>query len=235
MRPRSRWLGSSTSALAITSSYLSPGSEGLNPRGAGAAWASCTGKAARAAASAAPAALSEAPAAVPAATEVRRMKSRRDRSMVAPSTLRCAAWSAPRRDLDGLGYLALLAFLDEPLHLVHELRDVLELAVDGREAHVGDLVELLEVLHDDLAQLLGGDLLLRAFVELGLDLRHHVVHRLHADGALLARLEDGAAQLLAVERLAAVVALHHVREHVLDVLVGGVPAVALETFAPAAD
>src|SRR5262249_57535650 len=54
-------------------------------------------------------------------------------------------------------------------------------------------------------------------------------------GARLARLEDGAGQLLAVERLAAVVALHHVREHVLDVLVGGVPAVALETFAPAAD
>ena len=43
--PRSFWLGSSTSPLAMTSSYFSAGSAGSKPRGAGApvAWATSTG------------------------------------------------------------------------------------------------------------------------------------------------------------------------------------------------
>ena len=49
--------------------------------------------------------------------------------------------------------LGRLVVLDQVLHLVHELGDVLELAVHRGEAHVGDLVELLQVLHHDLAQL----------------------------------------------------------------------------------
>src|SRR5262245_49230061 len=62
--------------------------------------------------------------------------------------------SATCGDLRGLGGLALVAVLQQALHLVHELVDVLELPVDGGEAHVGDLVELLQVLHHELAQLL---------------------------------------------------------------------------------
>src|SRR5919197_4208334 len=73
--PRSFWLGSSTSPLAMTSSYFSAGSAGSKPRGAGApptvwaswidawAWAGLT-----------------APA---AATLPDTMKSRRERSMTA--------------------------------------------------------------------------------------------------------------------------------------------------------
>src|SRR5690348_17094200 len=68
--PRSRWEGSSTSALAITKSYLSAASAGSNPRGVGPACASMTGAAPAGAASVAPA------ASVPEAR-----KSRRERSM----------------------------------------------------------------------------------------------------------------------------------------------------------
>src|SRR5437867_11266932 len=71
---RSFWLGSSTSPLAMTSSYLSAGSAGSKPRGAGAppACASCSGVCACAGA-AAPA----------AAAVLETMKSRRERSMTA--------------------------------------------------------------------------------------------------------------------------------------------------------
>src|SRR5436190_3642918 len=77
--PRSFWLGSSTSPLAMTSSYLSAGSAGSKPRGDGApppAWASWIGAWACAGVTA--------PA---AATLPETMKSRRDRSMVASPLL----------------------------------------------------------------------------------------------------------------------------------------------------
>src|SRR5262245_43966390 len=129
----------------------------------------------------------------------------------------------------------LLAFLDQSLHLVHELRDVLELPIDRGEADVGHLVELLQMLHDQIAQLEGRDLLLRPLVQPRLDVGDDVVHGLHAYGSLLTRLQNGAAELLAVEGLAPPIALDDAREHVLDVLVRGVAAVALEAGAPAPD
>jgi len=91
------------------------------------------------------------------------------------------------------------------------------------------------VLHEHLAQLEARDLLLRPLVQFGLDIGYHVVHGLDPDRALLAGLEDGAAELLPVEGLAPAVALDHVWEHVLDVFVGRVAPVALEAFPAAPD
>ena len=91
------------------------------------------------------------------------------------------------------------------------------------------------MVHDDPAQLLAADLFLGALVELSLDLDDDVVDGLDADRPLLARLQDRPAELLPVEGLAPPVALDHVRQDVLDVFVGRVPAVALEAFAPAPD
>src|SRR5205807_839208 len=121
------------------------------------------------------------------------------------------------------------------LHLVDELADVLELPVDRSEAHVGHGVELLEVLHHDLPELLARDLLLGAIVELRLDLANDVVDRLDADRPLLARFQNRGAELLAVEGLAPAVPLDDVRQDILDVLVGRVPPVALEALTPAPD
>src|ERR1700693_2628794 len=45
-----------------------------------------------------------------------------------------------------------LVGLEQALHLVHELVDVLELAIHRREAHVGHLVEPLQMLHDQITQ-----------------------------------------------------------------------------------
>src|SRR5262249_52137965 len=89
--------------------------------------------------------------------------------------------------------------------------------------------------HHHLAELEAGDLLLRALVELDLDVRHHVVHRLHTHRPLLAGLEDGTPELLTIERLTSPVALDHVGQHVLDVLVRRVAPVAPETLPPPPD
>src|SRR5262245_28307620 len=91
------------------------------------------------------------------------------------------------------------------------------------------------MLHHHLAELEAGDLLLRPLVELDLDVGDYVVHRLYPHRALLAGLEDGAAELLPVKRLTTAVALDHVGQHVLDVLVGRVTPVAAQALAPASD
>src|SRR5712691_10054676 len=61
-----------------------------------------------------------------------------------------------RLRLGGRGRLGLVVAL-EPPHLVDELADVLELPVHRCKADVGHGVELLEVLHHDLAELFAGD------------------------------------------------------------------------------
>ena len=55
------------------------------------------------------------------------------------------------------------------LQLVHELADVAEVAVHRREPHVGDLVELLQLLHHERADVGGRDLLLRPLLQRRLD------------------------------------------------------------------
>src|SRR3972149_3531366 len=131
--------------------------------------------------------------------------------------------------------LGLLPFLQESLHLVHELADVLELPVHRGEADVSHLVELLEVLHHQVPELQARDLLPRPAAEALLYIGDHIVHGLHPHRPLLARLEDRGAQLLAVEGLAPAIPLDHHGEHVLDVLVGRVTAAALEALPAAAD
>src|SRR5213593_2110950 len=123
----------------------------------------------------------------------------------------------------------------EALDLLDELADVLELPVDRGEADVGDRVQALQMVHHYPAELLAADLFLGALVQLGFDLDDDVVDGLHPDRSLLARLQDGPSELLAVEGLAAAVALDHVRQHVLDVFIGRVPSVALEALAAAPD
>src|SRR5262249_45861976 len=123
----------------------------------------------------------------------------------------------------------------QALHLFDELADVFELPVDRRESHVGDRIEPLQVLHDDPSELLAAYLFLGPLVELSLDVHDDVVDGLDSYRSLLARVEDRAAELLSIERLAPPVALDHVGQDVLDVLVGRVAPVALEALAAAPD
>src|SRR5262249_31686698 len=118
---------------------------------------------------------------------------------------------------------------------LRELRDVLEGLVDRGKAYVGDLIQPLEMIHHQLADLTAADLLLGSLVQPGLDVGHHLVDTGQADRPLGARLEDGGPQLLAIELFPAAVLLGDVKRHVLDVLVGRVAAAALQALAAPAD
>ena len=92
---------------------------------------------------------------------------------------------------------------------MHEAVDVLELAIDRRETDVGHLVERLEALHDQLTDLAGADLTFEGVLHDLLDLADGLFQIRHADRTLLAGAHHAAQDLVAIERLAAVILLHH--------------------------
>ena len=118
---------------------------------------------------------------------------------------------------------------------MQELVDILELAVDRREAHVGDLVELAEPLHHDGADAGRRNLALLGIVEEGFDLVDDPVELDGRNGPLLAGLREAHAQLVAVEPLAPAVVLDDHVGDLLDRLVGGEPAAAGGALPPAPD
>jgi hypothetical protein len=130
---------------------------------------------------------------------------------------------------------ALLVASHQSLEHVHEGVDVLEAAIDRGEADVGDLVEPLEPLHHEGADLAGGDLALVAVVEHRLGLLDDPLERPRRHRPLLARLDQAAEELLAVELLARAVGLDHHVGDLVDLLVGGEAAAALQALAPPAD
>src|SRR5688572_27599196 len=121
------------------------------------------------------------------------------------------------------------------LHSGHDLADVAKVPVHRREANVGDLVEPLELFHDQRAHFLGAHLLLGPFLHRRFDAIGNRFDRRHADGTLLAGLEQPGDEFLALEPLAGAVLLdHHIRD-LVDPLVAGEAAAAVETFATPAD
>jgi hypothetical protein len=108
----------------------------------------------------------------------------------------------------------------------------LERPVHAREAHVGDLIEVLEVNHHLLADDRGRDLLVARVHQLPLDLIDHPIELFLRHRALLAGAAEASEDLHPVEGFATIVALHHQGEHLLDPLVGGVATLAAFALAP---
>ena len=125
--------------------------------------------------------------------------------------------------------------LEQYPQLFHELVHVLELPVDGSETDVGHLVERLQAVDDEVAQLRGGDLPILLAVEQGFGLVDDLFQRRQADRPLFAGLEQAAEELLAVELLAAAVRLDDPVGDVLDLFVGSEPAAAAQALPPAPD
>ena len=128
-----------------------------------------------------------------------------------------------------------LFFQQELVQFFHEGVDILELAVDGREAYIRDLVHVLELIHGQLADGHRGDLSVEGALELCLDGIDHLLDLLNGNRALLARTQDTGSQLGAVKDLAGFIALDDNDRNGLDHLMGGKTLAAFQTFTTAAD
>src|SRR5215470_11486681 len=115
-----------------------------------------------------------------------------------------------------VGSLALL----ELAHRLAEILDVLEAPIDGSKADVGDLVELVELLHHHLADLARRDLALTESQHLTDDPVDGLVDELRRHRPLVQRPLKTVAQLADVETGARAVGLHYLRQPELDRLVG---------------
>src|SRR5262249_61387581 len=103
---------------------------------------------------------------------------------------------------------------------------------EARGRHDVDLDQLLEHPRPDRR---AGQLGLTGLLHALLDAIAQPLERVDRDRPLGARLLDAGEQLAPVEVLAALVALHQLRQHVLDALARGEAARALETLAAPAD
>src|SRR6266542_597899 len=139
------------------------------------------------------------------------------------------------RDTSPLSCRLRLGAADQSLQLVEELVGVLELPVDRSEAHVGDLVELPQPLHDERPDLARGHLALLSVVQSRFDLIHDRVELRRRHGALLAGLDESSPQLLSVEGLAAAVLLHDDVGDLLDRFIGSEAAAAGNALPATAD
>src|SRR5262245_62174997 len=128
-----------------------------------------------------------------------------------------------------------LLHVEEIVQLAHELADVAELTVHGREAHVGDLVQLLQLLHHEAAHFRGGDFPLGPLLQRALDAIGDRLERGDAHGPLFARFQQPGHQLLPLEPFTRPVFLdHHIWDFV-DALVAREPLAAVEALASPAN
>src|SRR5688572_22700972 len=121
------------------------------------------------------------------------------------------------------------------LNRLTEIIGRLEAAVDGGEADVGDLVELGELAHDEVAHARGRHLALAERTQAFDDAIDRALDVVGGDRALAQREHHAAHQLVAVEVGAAAVLLHEARHLQVDPLVGGEALFAAHALAPAAD
>src|SRR6185503_9713830 len=103
-----------------------------------------------------------------------------------------------------------------------------ELEVDAGEAHVRDLIDLLEALHDELADALRRPLAVAAVLYELLDSVDDGLELGGRDGPPFAGAKDAGHDLLPVERLAATVLFDDHVGHFVDALVARESPLALE-------
>jgi len=113
--------------------------------------------------------------------------------------------------------------------------DVLEVPVDGSEAHVGNFIEVPQLLHHQLADGAGRDFAVAEAAHAMHDTAHGLVDLLARHRALLERLLHAGTQFGLIERLASAITLDHERHEQLCRLEGRETLAALQALAAAAD
>src|SRR5271155_854172 len=151
-----------------------------------------------------------------------------------------ASWISHGKDLRrgclaGVEILFLRAILQQPLQFVHEFLYVLEIQINRRKPNVGDLVQLLQMAHQQAADFRRGALAIRSLAYECLGLIHDGLELANGHGPLFARFQQSLQNLLALKFFAAPVLLDdHVRNFV-NAFVGGEPALAFYPFAAPPD
>ena len=100
--------------------------------------------------------------------------------------------------------------------LIQEGVDILELAIDGRKADVGDIVELFESLHHDLTDHLCGNLLLLLGKDLRLDRVDEILDLLGRDRSLVAGAQNAGLDLCRCGVFQIRASLHVIHLRVID-------------------
>ena len=134
-----------------------------------------------------------------------------------------------------MGILCGLLFVQQLIQLIHKGADVLELAIDGSEADIGNLIYALQLIHDQLADLSRGNFPFHLVLQCLLDLAGDLLQRSHGNGTLFTGLQHAAQQLALVKGLAAAVTLDDHQRKTFHDLIGGEALVTLQTFAAAAN
>src|SRR6185437_1066536 len=146
---------------------------------------------------------------------------------------RVFVWWAERSIL--LPVLTMLFGGEQLLQLFLEFAYVLEVAVDAGKADIGDGIEGLQAVHQQLADFAGGALALGRVHEEVFGLVDQRFHIAGGDGAFFAGVQQAAEDFLALEFLAASVFFHHHVGDFVDALIGGEALVAALAFAAAAN
>jgi hypothetical protein len=128
-----------------------------------------------------------------------------------------------------------LFLFQQVFQLIHELVDILELAVDGSEADVGDLVDTVQSLHNRLTDTSGINLFFTAFLKAELQAINDLFDGLNGNGTFLARTLNAGNNFLALEHLPPAVLFYDQGKGFLHSLKSRETALADNTLAPAPD
>ena len=123
----------------------------------------------------------------------------------------------------------------EILEFVHELMEVLELAIDRGKTDIGYPVESVKFFHHLLADLGTLNLPFPLFLEMEFDAVDDLLNHIDADRPLFTRLLQSVKDLEAVEGLSPPVLFDHRREGLFGPLTRRKPFMAPEAFPPATD
>jgi hypothetical protein len=135
----------------------------------------------------------------------------------------------------GFGTVAGVFSGEEAFEFELEFVDVLEVAIDGGEADVGDGVDVFEAVHDEFADGGGGAFALWGVDDEGFDGVYDLLHLGDGDFAFLAGVKESGEDFLAVEVFAAAVFLYDHVGNFVETFVGGEAFVAALTLASTAD
>src|SRR5690606_18981545 len=112
-----------------------------------------------------------------------------------------------------------LSLFPQLLHFRDEAVHILELAVHGGKTHIGNIIDLPQLVHDQFANIGGSDLPVQPGPHLPFHLIHCLLDGLRGDGPFLAGTEYAVENLGAGEGLPPAILFYHEKGHFIDAFV----------------